>query len=172
MALKLLVTFDHSTFSEQITDIAARIAGATQAQVYILHVMPPAHAILARREPPDSARYVPPSQVGAVTQKLPPERMQQIESVDQAYERLRGEALAYLTSLAQRFTGPSVRCLVREGEHPAQEIVRCADELGVDLIALATHGRTGLAHALMGSVAEDVVLGSRRPVLLLRPEYA
>ena len=150
MALKLLVTFDHSTFSEQIIDIAARIAGAAQAEVYVLYVMPPAQAVVA-------------------SQELPGERLQQIESVDQAYERLRGEALAYLTGLARRFPGDSAQCLVREGEHPAAEIVRCAEELEVDMIALATHGRTGLAHALLGSVAEAVVRSSRRPVLLLRP---
>ena len=169
MALKLLVTFDHSTFSEQIIDIAARIAGAAQAEVYVLYVMPPAQAILAPRESPGVMRYVPPAQAVVASQELPGERLQQIESVDQTYERLRGEALAYLTGLARRFPGDSAQCLVREGEHPAAEIVRCAEELEVDMIALATHGRTGLAHALLGSVAEAVVRSSRRPVLLLRP---
>lgn len=40
-----------------------------------------------------------------------------------------------------------------------------ADSIGADLIAMATHGRTGFAHVLAGSIAEDVVNHSKRPVL-------
>jgi len=44
-------------------------------------------------------------------------------------------------------------------------IIRFADEVDADLIAMATHGRTGFAHVIAGSVAEDVVTHARRPVL-------
>ncbi|MBL0740097.1 universal stress protein [Chryseolinea lacunae] len=44
-------------------------------------------------------------------------------------------------------------------------IVYFADSINADLIAMATHGRTGFAHVLAGSIAEDVVSHSRRPVL-------
>ena len=44
-------------------------------------------------------------------------------------------------------------------------IVYFADSVNADLIAMATHGRTGFAHLLAGSIAEDVVFHSRRPVL-------
>jgi nucleotide-binding universal stress UspA family protein len=44
-------------------------------------------------------------------------------------------------------------------------IIRFADSIDADLIAMATHGRTGFAHVLAGSVAEDVVRHARRPVL-------
>jgi nucleotide-binding universal stress UspA family protein len=170
-AFKMLVTFDRSAFSEQIIDTAARVARAAQAEVHVLYVMPPAQAILAQREPSAAVRYVPPAQAVVAPQGPPLEPIRQIESVDQAYERQRGEALAYLTGVAQRFPRDSTQCLVREGEHPAEEIVRCAEELGVDMIALTTHGRTGLAHAVLGSVADAVVRGSHRPVLLLRPTH-
>jgi nucleotide-binding universal stress UspA family protein len=53
---------------------------------------------------------------------------------------------------------------------PAAEIVRYAVEQGVDLLVLGTHGRTGLEHALMGSVAERVVRRARCPVLTVRSE--
>lgn len=51
-------------------------------------------------------------------------------------------------------------------------IVRFAEDVDADLIALATHGRTGLSHVIKGSIAEDVVNHSARPVLtsVLRPE--
>ena len=44
-------------------------------------------------------------------------------------------------------------------------IVYFADSIGADMIAMATHGRTGFAHVLAGSIAEDVVSHSKRPVL-------
>lgn len=44
-------------------------------------------------------------------------------------------------------------------------IIRFADSIGADLIALSTHGRTGLSHLLNGSIAEDVVNHAKRPVL-------
>lgn len=44
-------------------------------------------------------------------------------------------------------------------------IVYFADSINADLIAMATHGRTGFAHVMAGSIAEDVVSHSKRPVL-------
>jgi nucleotide-binding universal stress UspA family protein len=52
--------------------------------------------------------------------------------------------------------------------NPAAEIVRFADENDVDLIVLGTHGRTGAARLLMGSVAETVVRRASCPVLTIR----
>jgi nucleotide-binding universal stress UspA family protein len=51
---------------------------------------------------------------------------------------------------------------------PADEIVRYADAQNVDLIIMGTHGRSGVAHMLMGSVAEHVVRMAPCPVLLVR----
>jgi nucleotide-binding universal stress UspA family protein len=56
---------------------------------------------------------------------------------------------------------------VREGE-VAGEILRASEEIGCDLIALGTHGRTGLRRLLTGSVAEAVLRRATRPVLALR----
>lgn len=50
------------------------------------------------------------------------------------------------------------------------EIIRYAKEQDIDLIVIGTHGRTGLIHALMGSVAEKVVRKAPCPVLTVRPE--
>lgn len=51
---------------------------------------------------------------------------------------------------------------------PAETIVRVAQELGADLIVMGTHGRTGLQHALLGSVAEKVVRLAPCPVMTVR----
>jgi len=64
-----------------------------------------------------------------------------------------------------------VEYLIRHGA-PFLEIIRCAEQIGADLIVCGTHGRTGLKHAIIGSVAEKVVRKSRCPVLSIRhPEH-
>ena len=60
-----------------------------------------------------------------------------------------------------------VKTLVRTGS-PADEIVDAAKEMGVDLIILSTHGRTGLKHLLLGSMTENVVRRAPCPVLVVR----
>jgi nucleotide-binding universal stress UspA family protein len=65
--------------------------------------------------------------------------------------------------------GRKVVQAVVEGS-PKVEIVRYARTRGIDVIVLATHGRTGLAHVLIGSVAENVVRTAPCPVLTVRPE--
>lgn len=52
---------------------------------------------------------------------------------------------------------------------PAEEVDAAAKELGADLICVGTHGRTGLAHLLLGSVAERIVRHAPCPVLVVRP---
>ena len=53
---------------------------------------------------------------------------------------------------------------------PKVEIIRYARKQDIDLIVLSTHGRTGLSHVIMGSVAETMVRTSPCPVLTVRPE--
>ncbi len=64
--------------------------------------------------------------------------------------------------------GRKVVHAVVEGS-PKVEIVRYARTHHMDVIVLATHGRSGLAHVLMGSVAESVVRTAPCPVLTVRP---
>lgn len=58
--------------------------------------------------------------------------------------------------------------IVRVGK-PAAEIVKLEEELDVDLVVMATHGRTGEKYEKLGSVTELVVRDSTRPVLTIRP---
>jgi len=53
---------------------------------------------------------------------------------------------------------------------PVEEINRFVEEEAIDLVVMATHGRTGLRHAIMGSVAEKVVRTSLVPVLTVKPK--
>jgi nucleotide-binding universal stress UspA family protein len=65
--------------------------------------------------------------------------------------------------------GFPVRTLVRFGD-PAEEIVAVADGEDVDMVVIATHGRSGLRRALMGSVAETVLRRLVIPVMMVRPQ--
>ncbi len=57
--------------------------------------------------------------------------------------------------------------VVLEG-HPSTEITRAAAEFDCDMIVIASHGRTGLEHILIGSVAESVTRHSHCPVLIVK----
>jgi nucleotide-binding universal stress UspA family protein len=68
--------------------------------------------------------------------------------------------------IGQRIRGPVSTKLVQGVPHV--EIVREAEEGGFDLVVMGSHGRTGLRHALLGSVAERVVRRAPCPVLVVR----
>lgn len=63
----------------------------------------------------------------------------------------------------------SLKIEIRRGA-PAHEIVRASRDLHTDLIVMCTHGRSGLSHMLMGSVAEKVVRLALCPVLTIKPD--
>ena len=87
-------------------------------------------------------------------------------------ERMLEEADAYLRAVAATpfFEGLRVITTVRSGEAP-QEIIAAAREIGADVIAMTTHGRTGLKRLLFGSVAEAVLRMSDVPVFMLRAAH-
>ena len=84
-------------------------------------------------------------------------------------ETSRVDAEEYLAPVAVelRKQGVRVRTQVRRGQ-PSEEIVLAAREIDADLIAMTTHGRSGLGRLLFGSVAEAVLRESRLPVFLMR----
>jgi nucleotide-binding universal stress UspA family protein len=87
---------------------------------------------------------------------LPDEAPQQLEAIR---DRLRD---VYVPDQAVQVEYRTVEGSVSD------EILRTANEIGANLIVLGTHGRSGLARLLMGSVAETVMHQSRVPVLALR----
>jgi nucleotide-binding universal stress UspA family protein len=64
------------------------------------------------------------------------------------------------------------RAVLETSDQPADEITRYAKQAEIDLIVMGTHGRDGLAHLLVGSVAERVVRTASCPVLTVKhPEH-
>jgi len=86
-------------------------------------------------------------------------------------ERTSGEVRRRLEGVLKEELPPETAADVQvDLGHPAEEIVAQARQFRADLIVMATHGRTGLRHVLMGSVAEKVVRRAPCPVLTVRPE--
>ncbi|MBI2468809.1 MAG: universal stress protein [Candidatus Rokubacteria bacterium] len=141
MRRRILVPLDGSSGSEAILPRVAELARGEHATVRLLFVAPPAQARVA----PDGRILV---------------------YADQEAARLAENARAYLMRAAAALAGIDVQLAVRFGD-PAAEILDEADSGGVDLIAMATHQRTGLRRLLEGSVAEHVERLAHVPVLLV-----
>lgn len=139
----IVVATDFSAASELAVSAAAVLAGQNQAALHLLHAhVPTSPATL--REDPTTHRVVPD---GATRAKL------------------EGE----LRALAERLApAVPVTITVAAGEEAAPLIVEHARELDADLLVIATHGRTGVRHLVLGSVAEEVVRTAPCPVLTLR----
>lgn len=142
MLRKILVTLDGSELAERVLPAAMSLAAHASAELVLLHV-------LERRAP------------------------QQVHS--QKHLTDVAEAEAYLKGLAAR-ARPGVRTswhahTDRVGD-VARSIVDHADEIGVDLIAMSTHGSGGLARIIFGSIAQQTLSRSRQPVLLCPVEHS
>lgn len=143
----ILVPHDFSSCANHAAAIARDEAKLHGATLVLLHVIDLPHQL-----PPDTA--IVPDATGAP-----------ISIKDYAIS----SAEAHLTDLAARLAkdGVATTQFIRLGS-PVDEINRFAAETRVDLVVMGTHGRTGLAHLLVGSVAERVIRTSKVPVLTVR----
>jgi nucleotide-binding universal stress UspA family protein len=74
----------------------------------------------------------------------------------------------YLAGIAKGLEGKTCEIHVEVDYHPAPAVLDLADRVDADLIVLGTHGRGGLRRLLLGSVADKVIRGTHRPVLVHR----
>lgn len=86
-----------------------------------------------------------------------------------ANEEEQSEATAYLTEKSKELSAHSLTAAVAPGDE-ARTILEQADAKDADLIAMSTHGRSGLMRWILGSTADKVVHRSTRPVLLVRAQ--
>jgi nucleotide-binding universal stress UspA family protein len=139
---RIACAVDYSEPSRAALEQAAEVARQHRAELVIVHVYEP---------PPDAAEnFLAP---------LP-------DSVE-ARKREEEVLLAAWRADAERLTGFPVTTAILIGS-PAAELVRFAREREIDLLVVATHGRRGLAHLVMGSVAERVVREAPCSILVAR----
>jgi nucleotide-binding universal stress UspA family protein len=138
----VLVPIDFSATADRALDYAIALAHQLHARLTVLHVFD--LTPLAMGEP---ATVVPPTTLDTLETEAQHLLQASLERVQRA--GLQGEGLFV----------PGT---------PTQTIVDTAGAQGVDLIIMGTHGRTGLAHVFLGSVAEHVVRQASCPVLVIR----
>jgi nucleotide-binding universal stress UspA family protein len=145
---RILVPTDFSKSSDNALRYAVAFAEKFGAEIHLLHVVQ------------DLALFIPEA-VMAIPPPAPPVE-QFIAAARAALERAIG---------GLNCPGLTVHPEVAEGV-PSEEILRLARQRDVDLIVMGTHGHTGLAHILLGSVCEKVVRRAPCPVLTVRhPEH-
>lgn len=79
------------------------------------------------------------------------------------------QAVDYIKGLGDK-NGIDVESIVLEGD-PADELIRYAEENGMDIIVMGTLGRTGIGRLLLGSVAGNVIRHSKVPVMVVREKH-
>ena len=143
---RICCPIDFSDASRAAMEVAADLARRFGAELVLLHAYPiPGYTF------PDGSVVASPKMM----QDLADQAQKHVEEWRVEAERLVG---------AGKVTGEKA-----VGE-PAAEILENARAWGSDLIVMGTHGRTGLEHALMGSIAERVVRRAHCPVLTVRPD--
>jgi nucleotide-binding universal stress UspA family protein len=143
---KVLVPIDGSDFSLQVIPHIQQFLNPAQTELVLLHIEPEPEVIELEPGNPEMTFYVDQQEEG-LKSNFVDEMLPHIRTLEEA---------GFHVSTAMRF-----------GE-PATQIEEYVDDEGVDLVAMTTHGRTGLPRLLMGSVAEHVLHHVRVPVLLYR----
>jgi universal stress protein A len=157
----ILVPTDFSATANEALALAFEEGMQHQAQLTLLHVL---------QHQATEVYYVrgaPNTRVGFEVDSgstLPSPQASAPQTVIRDYG---AEALTQLRDLVPTSFSGQWQVQVASGD-PADTIVRIGRELGADLIVMGTHGRTGLQHVLLGSVAEKVVRHALCPVLTVR----
>ena len=141
----ILVPTDFSEYSDKALQQAIDIAKQFKSKIYLLHI------------------------IGLVIQCtvdycLPPQTVDQVEneSVSSAKKMITEQLAKFPDSKSIAITAD-----IRKGT-PYEEILKDQQEKKIDLVVIASHGKTGLLSHLMGSVAEKVLRNVKCPVLLVR----
>jgi nucleotide-binding universal stress UspA family protein len=146
---KIMITLDGSAFAAQALPHACSLAQKYNASLILFQVIPEGDQPMIESVALD------------------------LIGVHDASERARTQVLTEVTKSLQeqahQLQKQGIRAIpaVAVG-NPAETIIDCASEEGVDLIVMSTHGRSGVNRWVYGSVADKVLRGASCPVLLVR----
>jgi universal stress protein A len=144
---RILVPTDFSEGTERALNYAVGLGRPYKTEIVVLHVfhLKEYLALLSQREDVDS---------GTANEVLEAAKAGAMKKLEEAVRRVGDENVVILPILVIGV--------------PFEEIVRYAAEHEIDLIVMPTHGRTGLAHFLLGSTAERVISHSVCPVVVVK----
>ena len=145
MYRKILVPLDGSELAEKVLPHATALAKGSGAEVTLAAVVQLALGA-----------------VGAKIEAIP-------EAAAERRAALKAEAMLYLEKVQRDLNNQGVKAhsVALDGDI-AHEIIAYAEQNDFDVIAMATHGRSGIDRFVMGSIAEKVIRSTVKPVLLIR----
>ena len=153
MYQKILVPLDGSIIGEAalpyVEGLVAELSPGTKVEVTLLQVVPSLpHYMVAGGEDMTS---------------LP------IVYTEEEIERFKKDAAGYLDKAGEVLVskGAIVKIVVGLGR-AAEEIIKVADEINADIIAMSSHGRSGFSRWAFGSVADRILRGGNKPVLVVK----
>lgn len=155
---RILCPVDMSPFSQGAIKLGVKLAQNSNATLYLLHVI----------DNPFDELYL-----SSITQ-ADPALLDLYRDEPAKRAQIMNATLEHSQVLLKQFCHewveqlPKVRYLVANG-NPFEKILDAAKDHRIDLIVLATHGRTGVKRLLIGNVAEKVVRHAPCPVLTLKP---
>lgn len=146
---RILIPLDGSKVGEAalpvIEGLMSRLSPETKVEVTLFRAVPPTHWIAV-------------GEIGAPV-RYTEEELQIIKRTVTDYLDKAGEGL--------RGRGAVVKTMVAAG-NPAEEIIKAIDEIKAEMVAMSTHGRSGISRWAFGSVATKVLRGANVPVLTVR----
>jgi nucleotide-binding universal stress UspA family protein len=157
MSERILIPLDGSKLGEAalsyVEELISRLAPEEKVEITLFHV------ITAVRHP----LHIP---AGGGSVSVPYNEEELAEMKDAATNFLNK------VSDGLRNEKVTVMCKVSVSENPADEIIKAEVEVNADLVAMSTHGRSGISRFAIGSVADKVLRGGTVPVLMVRASDA
>jgi len=151
---KILVPLDGSIHSEAVLSHIANIAPKLEARIYLLIVVEPTYHI---HPVYDEVAYY--GGTGMVETPYTEEEMKPIKAA----------AEEYIESVSRKLAADDIETShkMKVGS-AAEEIIKAGKEMGVDMVAMSTHGRSGFDRWEHGSIADKVLHGGNKPLLFVR----
>lgn len=140
----ILLPTDFSNLSLTAANYAISLAEQYNSRIHLLHVLEKVPPILAIRSLDESRESI----MNTIEEDAN-------ERLNKALNRIKTDKVEIVTSIQKGLD--------------YEEIIRYSKINNIDVIVIATHGRTGLLHTLLGSVAEKVIRYSKVPVLVTTP---
>jgi nucleotide-binding universal stress UspA family protein len=151
----ILIPLDGTPLAEQILEPAVAFGKAMRAEYTLLRVVTPVYPMTLPAEP---------AIFGSVATDV-------ASRIEKLHGELKKEAADYLDRVAARLRGEDLKVNTRVAieDQPGVAILEHA-RAPIDMVAVETHGRSGLARLLLGSVADKVIRGSTLPILVAKPK--